>query len=180
MKSYKIKAGATESIYKADSQEAALEMYAEEAGYKSYADVVAEYGEVDSIVSIFIKIKDIRTLKEDVAGIGGSSYATSSDYTILDDDGYDMILVTTGAATKTITLPTAAYNVDRVIEIMIEEIAKRYAVRDREGGNIMEEYDTIEEAKECIRIFEQEDSEEDIYEERFYEVYDKIKEKIVQ
>ena len=52
MKTYKIIAGATESFYKADSQEAALEMYAKDAGYISYADVVAEYGEVDSVEEI--------------------------------------------------------------------------------------------------------------------------------
>jgi len=88
--------------------------------------------------------KDIRTLKEDVAGIGGSSYATSSDYTILDDDGYDMILVTTGAATKTITLPTAADNVDRVIEIMkVDDGAGKVTV-DGEGAETVGGFATID------------------------------------
>jgi len=49
MKSYKIEVGATVSIYEAESETEALEVYAKDAGYASYADVVAEYGEIDSI-----------------------------------------------------------------------------------------------------------------------------------
>lgn len=45
-------------------------------------------------------------------------HSTSSDYPILDNDGYELILVTTGSsANVTITLPTAADNKGRRIKI---------------------------------------------------------------
>lgn len=42
---------------------------------------------------------------------------SSANYTILDDDTYSHILVTTGASDRTITLPTASDNTDRIIKI---------------------------------------------------------------
>lgn len=42
---------------------------------------------------------------------------SSANYTVLDNDGYDIILVTTGASNRTITLPTAADNTGRTLHI---------------------------------------------------------------
>ncbi len=42
---------------------------------------------------------------------------TNADYTILDNDGYTTILVSTGATDRTITLPTLAANLNRAIRI---------------------------------------------------------------
>jgi hypothetical protein len=44
-----------------------------------------------------------------------TSYAASADYAVLDNDGYEVILMTTGGTNKTITLPTLADNIGRVI-----------------------------------------------------------------
>lgn len=52
MKVFKINAGTITDFYGATSQEEALEMYAKEAGYKSYRDLVSQHGEVDSIEEI--------------------------------------------------------------------------------------------------------------------------------
>ncbi len=41
----------------------------------------------------------------------------SADYIVLDNDGYSLILVTTGSSDRTVTLPTAADNTDRVLTI---------------------------------------------------------------
>lgn len=43
--------------------------------------------------------------------------AKSADYTVLDDDGVLTILVTAGASGVTITLPTAADNAGRILEV---------------------------------------------------------------
>lgn len=49
----------------------------------------------------------------------GLAYALSGgNYTILDDDCYSYILVTTAATDRTVTLPTAADNQGRIIRIM--------------------------------------------------------------
>lgn len=42
---------------------------------------------------------------------------SSADYTVLDDDGYAAILLTTGNTSRTVNLPTAADNTDRVLFI---------------------------------------------------------------
>lgn len=42
---------------------------------------------------------------------------TNADYTILDNDGYTTILVSTGATDRTITLPTLAANLNRAIRV---------------------------------------------------------------
>ena len=52
MKVYKITAGSITDYYGASSESEALEMYAKEAGYKSYSYLVSEHGQVDSIEEI--------------------------------------------------------------------------------------------------------------------------------
>lgn len=48
---------------------------------------------------------------------GGVNSVSSADYTILDTDGYDVILVSTSSSDRTVTLPTAANNGGRRIVI---------------------------------------------------------------
>lgn len=50
--------------------------------------------------------------------IASAIKATSTSYTILDNDGYNIIAVTTGASTLTITLPAAANNAGRVLQMI--------------------------------------------------------------
>ena len=45
-----------------------------------------------------------------------------------------------------------------------------YVVRDREAGNVIEQFKTIEEAEAALRSYEESDKREGIYEEDFYEV----------
>ena len=49
MKTFTITAGIIKNPYIAESEEAALEQYATEAGYDSYSDLVEQHGEVDDI-----------------------------------------------------------------------------------------------------------------------------------
>ena len=49
MKVFKITAGSITDFYGATSEGEALEIYAKEAGYKSYSDLVRQHGEVDTI-----------------------------------------------------------------------------------------------------------------------------------
>ena len=56
---------------------------------------------------------------------------------------------------------------------------KRYIIRDREAGNIIEQFSTIEEAKKKLKEYENADKSEGIYTENFYEIYDTKKEEIL-
>lgn len=58
---------------------------------------------------------------------------SSADYTVLDADGYRSILVTTGAANRTITLPTAADNTDRILDIIKVDSGAGDVIVDGEG-----------------------------------------------
>lgn len=55
----------------------------------------------------------------------------------------------------------------------------RYAVRAREAGDEIEVADTLLAAKEIIDRFENDDKAYGIYEENFYEVYDRVTESVV-
>lgn len=54
---------------------------------------------------------------------------------------------------------------------------KRYVIRDREAGNIIDSYETKEEAKRKLDYFEYIDKQEGIYEPNFYEIYDTLEER---
>lgn len=45
-----------------------------------------------------------------------------------------------------------------------------YVVRDREAGNVVERFDSLEEAETALRGYEESDKSEGIYEADFYEV----------
>lgn len=49
MKLFRIQANAIDTTYKADNKQDALELYAKDAGYKSYDDLISQHGKVDSI-----------------------------------------------------------------------------------------------------------------------------------
>ena len=59
---------------------------------------------------------------------------SSDNYTITDIDGYDLILVTTGADDRTITLPTVADNTDRIIKVMKADSGAGKVILDGEGA----------------------------------------------
>jgi len=52
MPTFQIEASTIVTQYTAKTVEQALDMYAQDAGYKSYAEVVAQFGEVDSTTEI--------------------------------------------------------------------------------------------------------------------------------
>lgn len=54
----------------------------------------------------------------------------------------------------------------------------RYIIRDREAGNEIDCFDTLEEAIATLNAYEEEDMEEGMYEEDFYEIYDSQEEEI--
>lgn len=49
MKLFRIQANEINTTYKADNEKHALEIYAKDAGYKSYDDLVSQHGKVDSV-----------------------------------------------------------------------------------------------------------------------------------
>lgn len=55
-----------------------------------------------------------------------------------------------------------------------------YIVRDREAGNEIERFETVEEARIALEKYEEQDKADDTYEEDFYEIYDDKKEKAVE
>lgn len=57
---------------------------------------------------------------------------------------------------------------------------QRYIIRDREAGNYIDSFNTLEEAKEVIAMYEEADKADECYEEDFYEIYDSVKGEIVR
>ena len=56
---------------------------------------------------------------------------------------------------------------------------KRFIVRDSTAGNVIEDFNSLEEAKKCIELFEIQDKKDGIYVPDFYEIYDAEKEEII-
>ena len=52
---------------------------------------------------------------------------------------------------------------------------KNYIIRDREAGNIIDTFNTIEEAKNQLEIWENEDKKDGSYTENFYEIVESKK-----
>jgi hypothetical protein len=59
---------------------------------------------------------------------------TSANYTILDNDGFELIEVSTGASDRTIILPTLADNLGRVIQIIKTDSGAGKVILDGEGS----------------------------------------------
>jgi hypothetical protein len=55
-----------------------------------------------------------------------------------------------------------------------------FIVRDRETGTKIESVDELENARFIIKMYEEADRNENIYESNFYEIYDSVAEKIVE
>lgn len=62
----------------------------------------------------------------------------STNYTVLDNDGYHTILVTTGASQRTITLPTAADNAGRYLWIQKADTGAGSVLIDGEGAETID------------------------------------------
>lgn len=84
----------------------------------------------------------------DLEGTLGGLYpytktVSTEDYTILDDDHYVFILVTTGASNRTVTLPTASANSGRVFYILKVDSGAGEVIVDGEGGETIEGFTTV-------------------------------------
>lgn len=55
----------------------------------------------------------------------------------------------------------------------------RYWTRDRESGNKIEGFATLEEAREAVKRYEEQDKNDGTFTEDFYEIYDAEKEEIL-
>lgn len=56
----------------------------------------------------------------------------------------------------------------------------RFITRDREAGNEIERFETLEEAKQAVADYETTDKADETYTEDFYEIYDSQLEKVVE
>lgn len=52
------------------------------------------------------------------------------------------------------------------------EIKMKYRTRDREAGNVIDSFETLEEARKAIKDYEETDKKEGTYTPDFYEIYD--------
>ena len=73
-----------------------------------------------------------------VGGLKAGQAAKSADYIILDDDNLYSIFVTTGATDRTITLPTAADNDGRLLNIKKVDIGAASVIIDGEGSETID------------------------------------------
>ncbi len=71
------------------------------------------------------------------AGFGLLS-AKTADYTVLDGDGIYVVLMTTGATDRTVTLPTASANTDRVLCIKKVDTGAGDLTVDGEGAEVID------------------------------------------
>lgn len=55
----------------------------------------------------------------------------------------------------------------------------KYWTRDREAGNKIECFETLEEAQKALTAYEEEDKKDGTYEENFYEIYNTETEEIL-
>lgn len=55
----------------------------------------------------------------------------------------------------------------------------KYVIRDREAGNKIGLFDTLEEARKALAEFEEEDKKDGVYVADFYEIYDRENEKTI-
>lgn len=55
-----------------------------------------------------------------------------------------------------------------------------YITRDREAGNEIERFETMEEAREAVKQYEKSDIEDGTYTEDFYEIYDSESEVVIE
>lgn len=62
---------------------------------------------------------------------------TSADYTILDNDGFETIVVSTGASNRTVTLPLAANNQGRKIKIIKSDTGAGVVLVDGSGSDLI-------------------------------------------
>lgn len=62
---------------------------------------------------------------------------SSADYTVLDNDGYATILVTTGSSNRTVTLPTAADNTDRKITVVKVDSGTGHVIMAGESAELL-------------------------------------------
>ena len=54
-----------------------------------------------------------------------------------------------------------------------------FQVRDRQGGNVIDSFDSLEAATYALNEYEEADKLEGIYTENFYEIFDSSKDEIV-
>ena len=104
----------------------------------------ATYGQpvmVDAIALTDAPVTDFgKTLLDDEDAIAAmktlqpSKDLDSANYTVQDDDGFRLIRVTTGASDRTITLPTAADNVDRILHILKDDSGAGLVIVDGESA----------------------------------------------
>lgn len=85
-------------------------------------------------------------LREAYAGLNGTSFTkllSGGDYTVLDDDYFARVLVTTGASDRTVTLPTAAANTGRIILIGKTDSGAGAVIVDGEGAETVVGFSTF-------------------------------------
>lgn len=54
-----------------------------------------------------------------------------------------------------------------------------FEIRDRQGGNVIDSFDSLEAAMYALNEYEEADKLEGIYQENFYEIFDTINNEIV-
>lgn len=111
-------------LYATDTQ---LVYYDDGATLTPFSANTLATADVAGVVTTFVP-----TIKSSVNSV------SSADYTILDGDGYDTILVSTGASDRTITLPTAADNIGRKIFIKKTDSGAGKVIIDGEGSETID------------------------------------------
>lgn len=98
--------------------------------------------DVSSVQTLTNKTLTAPTISQ-IKGFGLNSSAKSADYTVLDGDSISVIHMTTSTTDRTVTLPTAAANTDRVICIKKVDSASGTVTIDGEGSETIDGFSSI-------------------------------------
>lgn len=97
-------------------------------------DIIFRAAGGDDNLAIGTKGKRLKAGTDDPEwGWDGVNAVSSANYTILDNDGYDIIAVSTGASDRTIDLPTAADNAGRKLHFVKTDSGAGKVIIDGEG-----------------------------------------------
>ena len=106
--------------------------------YKTYKIINPVYQAVSiyityECIGTYITTDIINDINTQITSLGGDIHAITTDYTVLDDDGYRRINVNPTSGALTVTFPTAADNNNRELEVFVTHAGGQVTI-DMEGA----------------------------------------------
>lgn len=132
--------GTTGQVLKTDGSGALGWVSASTTVTTTRGDLIYRAASADDRLAIGVKGQVLRSGTNDPEWKYGNDVkaVSSANYTVLDNDGFELIVVTTGASQRTITLPTAADNLNRRLAIKKVDTGAGSVLVDGEGAETID------------------------------------------